>query len=299
MISPEATKLFTYLRSVETVPPGSIAEQRAGFDASVAKVPLPDGVSDEAVVGPGFTGLWLRPEGAPGDAAILHLHGGGFVLGSTTSHKPMLSHMAATAGVSVLAIDYRLSPEHVWPAALDDALAAYRWLLEQGFAAGRITVSGDSAGGGLALALLIRLKGEGLPQPASAVLISPWLDLRLVSDSISRNAAADPLMNLDQVRGMAEAYLGDLPADDPRGSPVLGDLAGIAPVYVQTSDVDILEDDAHLLAERGRAAGADVTLDSWPGMIHVWHAFAHIIPEAREAFAKIGAFIGSRLHREG
>ena len=295
MISPEAKKLFEYLRSVETVPAGTIEEQRAGFDASVAKVPLPEGVSIAPASGPGFAGAWFRPEGAAKGRALLYLHGGGFVLGSTVSHRPILTRLASAAGIDILALDYRMPPEHPYPAALDDAMAGYRWLLAEGYAADQIAVAGDSAGGQLTLSLMLRAKAEGLPRPACAVMISGWLDLSLTGDSIMRNQPADPLMTREMVRPMAEAYMGDIALDDVRASPVFGDLAGLPPVYLQTSTADILEDDSHLFATRAKAAGVDVELDRWPGMIHVWHAFAHIIPEAREAFAKIGAYLDTRL----
>ncbi len=295
MISPEARKLFEYLRSVETLPSGTIEEQRAGFEASVAKVPSAEGVAIEPASGPGFEGRWFRPESAREGVVLLYLHGGGFVVGSTISHRPILTNLAKAAGIDILALDYRMAPEHVFPAAVDDALAAYRWLLGQGYAAERIGVAGDSAGGNLALSLIIRARDEGLALPGCAVTLSGWLDLRVTSDAITRNATADPLMTGDMIRDMATLYMGDIPLDDPRASPALADLKGLPPVYLQTSDADILEDDSHLFAERAKAAGVDVTIESWPGMIHVWHAFAHIIPEARDAFARIATILNARL----
>jgi epsilon-lactone hydrolase len=296
MISPEAKKLFEYLQSVDTLPTGTFEEQRAGFDASVAKVPSAEGVAIEPASGRGFEGRWFRPQGAREGVALLHLHGGGFVVGSTVSHRPILTNLAKASGVDILALDYRMAPEHPYPAALDDSMAGYRWLLEQGYAADRIAVAGDSAGAQLALSLMLRAKEEGLPLPACAVMISPWLDLRVTTDSIMRNLPADPLMTPGMIKEMATLYMGDIALDDPRASPVLAaDLSGLPPIYIQNSDADILEDDAHLLAARAMAAGVDVTIDSYPGMIHVWHAFAHIIPEARDAFAKIGTFLDSKL----
>jgi len=296
MISPEAKKLFEYLRSVDTLPKGTFEEQRAGFDESVAKVPSAEGVAIESVSGPGFEGKWFRPDGARQGVALLHLHGGGFVVGSTVSHRPILTNLAKAAGIDVLAIDYRMAPEHKYPAALDDAMAAYGWLRDQGYAADRIAVAGDSAGANIALSLMLRARDEGLPLPGCAVLISPWLDLRVTADSIMRNLSVDPMMTPPMIKEMATAYMGDIALDDPRASPVLApDLSGLPPLYIQNSDADILEDDAHLLAGRAMAAGVDVTIDSWPGMIHVWHAFAHIVPEARDAFGKIGEFLNDRL----
>ena len=296
MISPEAKKLFAYLQSVDTLPTGSFEEQRAGFDASVAKVPGAEGVAIEAAAGPGFEGRWFRPEGARKGAAILHLHGGGFVVGSTISHRPILTNLARAAGIDILALDYRMAPEHKYPAALDDAMAAYRWLLDQGYAADRIALAGDSAGANLVLSLMLRARDEAMPLPGCGVMMSPWLDLRVTADSIMRNAPFDPLMTREMILDMAKHYAGDVALGDPRISPVLApDLSGLPPIYIQNSDADILEDDGHLLAGRGMAAGVDITIDSYPGMIHVWHAFAHIIPEARDAFGKIGAFLDDRL----
>ena len=296
MISPEATKLFEYLRSVDTLPTGTFEEQRTGFDASVAKVPSAEGVAIEAMSGPGFEGKWFRPEGARKGVVLLHLHGGGFVVGSTTSHRPILTNLAKAAAIDILAIDYRMAPEHPYPAALDDSMAAFRWLQDQGYAADRIAVAGDSAGANLALSLMLRCRDQELPLPGCAVLISPWLDLRITADSIMRNLPVDPLMTPAMIKDMAKAYMGDIALDDVRASPVLTpDLSGLPPIYIQNSDADILEDDAHLLAGRAMAAGVDVTIDTYPGMIHVWHAFAHIIPEARDAFGKIGAFLETKL----
>jgi len=296
MISPEAKKLFEYLRSVETLPPGTFQEQRAGFDESIARVPSAEGVAIDPASGPGFEGAWFRPERARKGVVVLYLHGGGFVVGSTVSHRPILTNLAKAAGVDILAVDYRMAPEHQYPAALDDAMAGYRWLLGQGYAADKIAVAGDSAGANLALSLMLRARDEGLPLPGCAVMISGWLDLRVTADSIMRNAPADPLMTGIMIRDMAKLYMGAIPLDDPRASPVLApDLSGLPPIYLQTSDADILEDDSHLLAARGMAAGVDITIDHWPGMIHVWHAFAHVIPEAREAFDKIAAFLDARL----
>lgn len=298
MISPEAQKLFEYLRSVDTLPTGTVEEQRAGFDASVARVPSAEGVAIEPASGPSFEGRWFRPEGARKGAVLLYLHGGGFIVGSTLSHRPILTNLAKAAAVDILALDYRMAPEHQYPAALDDAMAAYRWLLGQGYAADRIVVAGDSAGAQLALSLMLRAKAEGLPLPACAVMLSAWLDLRVSGDSVKRNEVADPLMNREMVYAMGQSYMGAILLDDPRASPALApleDLAGLPPIYLQTSTADILEDDTHLFAGRAMAAGVDVTVDVWPDMIHVWHAFAHIIPEAREAFAKIAAWLDARL----
>ena len=296
MISPEATKLFAYLRSVDTLPSGTFEEQRAGFDASTARVPTAEGVSVESTSIAGVEGKWFRPSGARKGVVLLHLHGGGFIVGSTTSHRPILSNLARAAGIDILAIDYRMAPEHQYPLALDDCMAAYRWLLMQGYASDKIAVAGDSAGAHLALSLLLRAQAEGLALPGCTVMISPWLDLRVSSDSITRNAMTDPLMNQASLIEMAKHYMGDIALDDVRASPVLTpDLSGLPPIYIQTSTADILEDDAHLFASRAKAANCNVSIDSYPEMIHVWHAFAHIIPEARDAFVKIAAFLNDKL----
>jgi acetyl esterase/lipase len=195
----------------------------------------------------------------------------------------------------VLAIDYRLAPEHPFPAALDDALSAYRWLLDGGAAPDKILVMGDSAGGGLTLAALLKLRDDSLPLPAAAVALSPWTDLALTGASLKLNARSDPMLNVEHLPMLAQEYLAGADPRLPYISPLYGDLAGLPPVLLQVGGDEILRDDAVRMHERLRDAGCQSELEVWPRMPHVWHAFAPVLPEARRAIASIGAFARRHL----
>jgi epsilon-lactone hydrolase len=194
-------------------------------------------------------------------------------------------------------LDYRLAPEHPCPAALEDAVAGYRWLLERGVRPEQIVIGGDSSGGGLALATLVRLREQGVALPAAGVLLSPWVDLTIAGPSIQTRAAIDPLVSPESLRLAAGYYLGGA---DPRmtlASPLYADLRGLPPLLIQAGDHEVLLSDATRLAEQARAAGVDVTLDVWDEMWHVWQAWAEILPEGQQAIERIGAFIRRQLPR--
>jgi epsilon-lactone hydrolase len=222
---------------------------------------------------------------------VLFLHGGGFIAGSPSLYRQLTWRIASAARAWVLSVDYRLAPEHPFPAALDDAVAAYRWLLAEGAAAGRIAVMGDSAGGGLALSLLLRLRDEGVPLPAAAVALSPWTDLAMTGRSFTANAGADPLLSADQARRFVGYYLAGADPRSPYASPLYGEPAGLPPTIIQVGSDEVLRDDAVRMAERMRAAGCRVELEIWPRMPHVWHLFAPVMPEAHRAILRIGSFI--------
>jgi acetyl esterase/lipase len=222
---------------------------------------------------------------------ILFLHGGGFILGSPTLYRHFTWRIASAARACVLSIDYRLAPEHPFPAALDDAVTTYRWLLADGADPRRIAVMGDSAGGGLALSLLLRLRDEGIPLPAAAVALSPWTDLALTGASLGVNANADPLVSPEQPRQFVDYYLAGADPCDPYASPLYGNLEGLPPTIFQVGSDELLLDDAVRMADRMRAAGCRIELEIWPRMPHVWHLFAPVMPEARQAIERIGAFV--------
>ncbi len=271
--------------------PLSIEQMRANFETLTAAAPPPEGARLEAIDAGGVPAEWVRPEATRVDHVVLYLHGGGYVLGSPRTHRLLVARLARACDAQGLTVDYRLGPEHPYPAAVDDAVASYRWLLETGVAPGKIVIAGDSAGGGLTAAALVALRDAGIPLPAAAVCISPWTDLTLTAPSMSSKAASDPMVSRETLAPMAEAYLHGADPATPLASPVFAELAGLPPLLIHVGGREVLLDDATRLAERARAAGVAVTLEAWDEMIHVWHAFSPIIPEADDAVAKIGTFV--------
>lgn len=248
----------------------------------------------------GLEGLWVSdrrsgPAGPRGaERVVMHLHGGAYLMGSPQTHRGLAAALSRSAGGPVLLPRYRLAPESVFPAALDDAVAAYRWLLEH-VPAERIAVSGDSAGGGLALTLLTHLHEHDLPQPAAYVGFSPWTDLAVTGTSVQERNARDPWLDAALVEPAARAYAGDIPLHDPRVSPLYGDLAQLPPTLVHVGSEEILFDDAARLVARAREAGVDASLGRFDGLWHVFQAFP--LPEARWSLREAGAFV--RRHTGG
>ena len=230
------------------------------------------------------------PESDP-DRHILFLHGGGYVTGSPDLYRHVLWRFAAAAEAEIAAVRYRLAPEHPFPAALDDALAAWRGLLDTGAEPSRTAFLGDSAGGGLALCLALRLRDAHEPLPAAIALLSPWTDLAVTGDSLRTNAAADPMQNPDDVPFLASRYLDGADPRDPYASPLYGDPTGLPPTLIQVGSDEILRDDAVRMAARMHEAGCEVELEIWQRMPHVWQTFASVMPEARRAIARVGAFV--------
>lgn len=225
---------------------------------------------------------------------VLYLHGGGYRLGAPSTYRHLTWRLATAARARLLVIDYRLAPEHPFPAALEDAMAAYRWLLTH-CDPQHIVVMGDSAGGGLTLALLLRARDEGLSLPASAIALSPWTDLALTGPSLRENAESDPMLNADDVPAFAADYLAGADPRNPYASPLYGDPHDLPPTLIQVGEDEILRDDAVRMAEKMQQAGCRVELQVWHRVPHVWHLFAPILPEARAAIARIGAFIEATL----
>jgi monoterpene epsilon-lactone hydrolase len=229
------------------------------------------------------------------DRHVLYFHGGGHLLGSPSLYRDLTWRIAAIARARVLCIDYRLAPEHPFPASLDDAVKAYRWLLNEGADPRRVAFMGDSSGGGLAFATLLKLRDEGTPLPAAAVAISPWTDLALTGASLRLNAAADPMIPVEVLPIAVEQYLAGADPRHPYASPLYGDPTGLPPTLILVGSDDVLRDDAVRMAEKMRAAGCDVEVEVWPRMFHVWPLLARVMPEARAAIARIGAFLEGRL----
>ena len=295
MPSAEFERLLKKLRTLPRTFGEDIAEQREAMDNAAAPFPLGEDVVREETNAGGVPAEWLTPETASGDGVLMYLHGGGYCIGSMTSHRHMIANIARAAGVRALSVGYRLSPEHPFPAGLDDAVTVYRWLVEKGTPPKCIVIGGDSAGGGLTLATLLKLREDGIDQPAGAVLISPWTDLTSSGDSIRTQAASDPILNPDRVGHIAQWYADSADVTLPLISPLFADLSGLPPLFVQVGSAEILLDDSTRLAQAALDQGLDLELDVWEDMFHVWHYYADWIPEGREAIEKIAQFMSAKL----
>lgn len=226
---------------------------------------------------------------------VLYLHGGAYVIGFPALYRDLTWRIAIASQASVLCIDYRLAPEHPFPAALDDAVAAYRWLLAQGAEPRHIAIAGDSAGGGLMLAALMRLRDEGTPLPAAAATVSPWTDLVLTGESFRLNANKDPMVPVEAADRAVDFYLAGADPRHPYASPLYGDPTGLPPTLILAGSDEVLRDDAVRMAEKMRAAGCEVEIEVAPRMFHGWHVFSRVMRESRVAVAKVGAFLRSRI----
>jgi epsilon-lactone hydrolase len=273
--------------------PTNLAERRKRLDALGAQYSLPEDVRVEGVDANGVAAEWTRTPVADPSRVILFLHGGGYISGSLDSHRHMIAQAGREAQARTLSLGYRLAPEHPFPAALDDALAGYRFLLTSGFRAKRIVVAGESAGGGLAIAMLVSARDAGLELPACAWLSSPWVDLALSGGSMTTKAAVDPLISKPYLEELATAYLHGADPRTPLASPIHADLSGLPPMLIQVGSSETLLDDSIRLAAVAGAAGVRVTLEVWPDMIHAWHLFYQQVAAGRRALASVGAFIRS------
>lgn len=256
---------------------------------------LPDRCVREDVMAGGIPAEWVSCRGHDSGRVILYLHGGGYVICSPATHRGMTYGIARKCGARALVIDYRLAPEHPHPAAVEDALAAYRWLLETGTDPSRLAVMGDSAGGGLTLVLLQQLRDRKLPLPACAVLLSPWTDLTCSGESMRRNKRKDPLIRPHFIKGFARLYAREEEYTLPSASPLFGDMSGLPPMFIQAGSIETLLDDSRRVADKALKCGTNVELEVWPGMIHVFQSLAPFLPEARQAISRIGAFVASHI----
>jgi acetyl esterase/lipase len=238
---------------------------------------------------------WLRPAGASDEKLLLYWHGGAYMVGSSRSHKPLVSHIASAAGVQAVIPEYRLAPEHRYPAAIDDAVRVYRQLLDDGFLPSNIVVAGDSAGGGLTVAMLLALREAAVPLPRATVLLSPWLDLTSKGESMRTRRDRDPLFNPDDIPLVVTQYCDDVQLREPRVSPVYANAAGLPQTLIQVGDDEVLLSDSERFTANLRKADVPVTLDVWPNMWHVWQMFVGLMPESRLANIKLGHFIRNVL----
>lgn len=289
MASAQLAKVLEIIKSQPSNPNASVGQMRGGMEKVAERVA--SDVKCEPVDAGGVKAEWIVPPGAADDRVILYLHGGGYVMGSINTHRAMVARIARASKARALALDYRLAPENPFPAAVDDATAAYRWLLAQGYKPGKIAVSGDSAGGGLTLATLLALRDAGTPLPACAAPISAWSDMEGTGASVKTRAAVDPMVGSATLLPMAQLYVGKQDPKNPLASPLHGDYKGLPPLLLQVGDAEVLLDDSTRVAEKAKGAGVKVELEVWPEMMHVWHIFAKILPEGQQAIDKIGQFV--------
>jgi acetyl esterase/lipase len=268
---------------------------RASMAAMTANPQLPEGVEFQPIMADGVPAEWVTLPESDATKTVLYLHGGGYTLGSIDTHRGLGSRIAEAAGTRALLVDYRLAPETPFPGAVDDATAAYCYLLEQGVAPEQIAIGGDSAGGGLTFATLLSLKEQGKPLPGAAFALSPWVDLEGLGESMQTRAEADPMVQKAGLVRMGELYLAGVDPKTPLAAPLYGDLSGLPPMLIQVGTAETLLDDSIRIVERLRAAGIAVELQQYEDLIHVFQAFAPIVPESLEAITKIGAFVKSQL----
>ena len=293
MASPELDRAIAMFRAgkAETQAFTTVEEFRVWYEQFTAQFELPEDAVFEQVGAGGVSAEWISTPGVAEDRVVMYLHGGGYMIGSMRTHRSPLSYLSRVSDARALGLNYRLAPEHPFPAAVEDSVAAYRWLLAEGVSPRRIAIGGDSCGGGLTIATLVALKYFGDPLPAAGISHSGWTDLAHTGDTFETKAEEDPLIDKEMLEGMAAAYLGDRSRTTPLASPYYADLQGLPPLLVQVGTAEVLLDDSLRLADRAKEAGVDVTLEVWDDMPHVWQAFASFLPEAREALDHCGQFV--------
>ena len=289
MASPQLQIAIDAMKGLQSKVGATVPEMRAAMEELAA--PAQPDVKCEPLSAGGVDAEWITAPGAAADRAVLYLHGGGYVMGSINTHRDMIGRLSRAAQARVLALNYRLAPEHPFPAAVQDALAGYRYLLDSGLKPGRMVVAGDSAGGGLTLATLVAARDAGIRLPAAAVCLSPWVDFEGLGESMKTRAQVDPIASAEGTSLLAQAYLAGKDPRTPLAAPLYADLKGLPPLLIQVGDHETLLDDSNRIAARARAAGVKVILEVWPEMIHVWQMFASFLPEAQEAIEAIGKFI--------
>jgi epsilon-lactone hydrolase len=290
--APAVLKLNRDLRDAWLADPTyTFDDFRRIFEDWLAQFAIPEGTRIAEVDCGGVPCLWVDAPSSAQDRVVVHFHSGGYLMGSANGYRAFGGYLAAATSCRVLLVDYRLAPENPFPAAIDDALAAYKWLLGQGVDPTKLMICGDSAGGGLALITLQELRDAGLPLPAGGIAISPLADLTHSVESRFSNDGIDPLVTMDLIQMIGAAYCGPLDPKLPRISPLYGDWRGLPPLLVFAGEIEMLRDDGKECAAAAVKAGVDATYIEGEGMAHIWTLYADRLPEAREALDQIGAFV--------
>lgn len=298
MASPQLQNIIQLLNARPVRGDETFEEIRSAFEGLASMYPVDEAVKREKADANGVPGEWITKAGVPTDTTILYIHGGGWTIGSVNTHARLVANICAASDARAFSIDYRLAPEYQYPAAPDDCITAYKWLLnEQGVDPANLVIAGDSAGGNLTLVTLLRIRDEGLPLPAAAVCLSPATDFTTSGESHTTRREADPMLggNPDGMDKVIEAYCPGRDLKEPYLSPLFGDLKGLPPLLIQVGDAEILLSDSVDFAQRAKEAGVDVTLEVWDEMIHVFQFFAPMLPEGVEAINVIGKFVKSHV----
>lgn len=291
----EVEELRAYLTERKHAPaPTNIYEARASYEKMASQFPLLPGTTvEKTVVNEKINAEWVAASNVDKNYVLLYIHGGGYILGSPNTHRALVSRLSAATNCPVLLLDYRLAPEHHFPAAIEDCVSAYRWLLANGFSNENIFICGDSAGGDLTVSTTVSLRKAGDKLPKGIAAISPWTDLAATGESLTTLAETDPWLDAKGLTHLASIYLAGTDPKDPLASPLYADLKGLPPLLIQVGSDEILLDDSIRLAKIAEEAGVTVELEVWQDMWHVWHAFADRIVEGQQAIDKIGRFLRS------
>jgi acetyl esterase/lipase len=283
------------MKAIRSKPPADIHEARAILDQAFGEYRPADDVTVFEIDADGVPCQWITAPDVPQDRLIIYFHGGAYAACSATTHQDLISRLSRASGAAALGVDYRLAPEYLFPAAVEDSLAAYNWALGHGFEPGNIVLAGDSAGAGLVLSVLLAAKDSGVPLPAAGVCYSPWVDLECIGSSMSANDHLDDFIKYGGLSARAQAYLGDADPKHPWASALHADLSGLPPLLIHVGSAETLLDDSTRLVEVAEKAGVDVTLKIWEDMVHVWQVFAAILPEGQQSIEETGDFIRERL----
>ena len=293
--SPQLDRVIGIMKDIRSNPPADIHEARAVLDQAFAVYPPASDVTIFEIDAGGVPCQWITASGVPQDRLIIYLHGGAYATCSPTTHKDLISRLSLASGTAALGVDYRLAPEYLFPAAVEDCLAAYNWALSHGFEPGNIVLAGDSAGGGLVVSVLLAARDSALPLPAAGVCFSPWVDLECTGESMSVNDHLDAFIKYEGLFARAQSYLGEADPKHPWASALYADLHGLPPLLIHVGSAETLLDDSTRLAILAKDSGVDVSFKIWDDMVHVWQLFASVLPEGQQSIDESGKFIRSKL----
>ena len=293
--SPQLDHVIGIMKDIRSNRPVDIREAREVLDQAFSVYPPVSDVTIFEIDAGGVPCQWITAPGVPQDRLVIYLHGGAYATCSPTTHKDLISRLSLASGAAALGVDYRLAPEYLFPAAVEDCLAAYNWALGHGFEPGNIVLAGDSAGGGLVVSVLLAARDSALPLPAAGVCFSPWVDLECTGDSMSVNDHLDAFIKYEGLFARAQSYLGEADPKHPWASALYADLHGLPPLLIHVGSAETLLDDSTRLAILAKDSGVDVSFKIWDDMVHVWQLFASVLPEGQQSIDESGEFIRSKL----